>query len=68
LAAAGLDLIDVDGTVIDIRTSHSRRVDQMHRFELAQPVRAGRPELQEWFDPTSCWRETARSTSLAPGK
>ena len=30
-----LDLIDVDGTIIDIRTSQSARMDQMHRFQLA---------------------------------
>ena len=34
-----LDLIDVDGTVIDIRTSQSAHIDQMHRFELATCAR-----------------------------
>ncbi len=36
---AELDLIDVDGTVIDIRTSQSAHIDQMHRFELATYAR-----------------------------
>jgi hypothetical protein len=36
---AELDLIDVEGTVIDIRTSQSVRMDQMHRFELATCTR-----------------------------
>src|SRR6266478_1718868 len=30
-----LDLIDVEGTIIDIMTSPSARTDQMHRLELA---------------------------------
>src|SRR6266852_6924805 len=34
-----LDLIDVEGTIIDIRTSQSARMDQMHRFELATCAR-----------------------------
>ena len=34
-----LDLIDVDGTVIDIHTSQSARMDQMQRFELATCAR-----------------------------
>src|SRR5258708_3003779 len=34
-----LDLIDVDGTVIDIRTSQTACMDQMHRFELATCAR-----------------------------
>jgi len=34
-----LDLIDVDGTIIDIRTSESARLDKMHRFELATCTR-----------------------------
>ena len=36
---AELDLIDVDGTVIDIRISPTARIDQMHRFELATCAR-----------------------------
>ena len=51
-----LDLIDVEGTVIDICTSQTARVDQMHR------------ELRVWFAPTSWSRGTPRSTSHAPGK
>src|SRR5713101_6755282 len=34
-----LDLIDVEGTIIDIRTSQSARMDQMHRFQLATCAR-----------------------------
>src|SRR6266481_4850245 len=34
-----LDLIDVDGTIVDIRTSQTARMDQMHRFELATCAR-----------------------------
>jgi hypothetical protein len=36
---AEVDLIDVEGTIIDIRTSQSARMDQMHRFELATGAR-----------------------------
>src|SRR6266849_2277934 len=34
-----LDLIDVGGTIVDIQTSQSARMDQMHRFELATCAR-----------------------------
>src|SRR5712692_9919826 len=34
-----LDLIDVDGTLIDIRISQRARIDPMHRFELATCAR-----------------------------
>jgi hypothetical protein len=34
-----LDLIDVEGTIIDIMTSPSARTDQMHRLELATCAR-----------------------------
>jgi len=34
-----LDLIDTEGTIIDIMTSPSARMDQMHRFELATCAR-----------------------------
>src|SRR6266852_8143316 len=34
-----LDLIDTEGTIVDIRTSQTARTDQMHRFELATRAR-----------------------------
>ena len=34
-----LDLIDVEGTIVDIRISETARTDQMHRFELATCAR-----------------------------
>ena len=34
-----LELIDVEGTIVDIRTSQTARMDQMHHFELATCAR-----------------------------
>jgi len=34
-----LDLIDLEGTIVDIRTAQTARMDQMHRFELATCAR-----------------------------
>src|SRR6266851_926572 len=36
---AELELIDVEGTIVDIRTSQTARMDQMHHFELATCAR-----------------------------
>ena len=35
MRAVKLDLMDVDGTFIDIRTAQTACTDQMHRFEPA---------------------------------